>query len=49
MVGNADRYHLLISTSEEVGVKVENEIIENSLQEKLLRIVTFSKLITDCW
>ena len=49
MVGNADKYHLLTSTSEEVGVKVENEIIENSLQEKLLRIVTFSKLITDCW
>ena len=49
MVGNADKYHLLTSTSKEVGVKVENEIIENSLQEKPLRKVKFSKLIMDCW
>ena len=36
MVANADKCHLLASTSEEVGVKIENEIIKNLLQEKLL-------------
>ena len=39
MVANADKCHLLTSTSEEVSVKIENEIIKNSLQEKLLEIV----------
>ena len=39
MVTNADKYHLLTSTSKEVSVKIENEIIKNSLQEKLLGIV----------
>ena len=29
MVANADRCHLLKSTSEEVSVKIENEIIKN--------------------
>ena len=38
MVANADKCHLLISTSEEVSVKIENKIIKNSLQEKLLGI-----------
>ena len=32
MVANADRCHSLTSTSQEVGVKIENEIIKNSLQ-----------------
>ena len=31
MVANADKCHLLTSTSEEVSVKIENEIIKNSL------------------
>ena len=39
MVANADKCHLLTSTSEEVSAKIENEIIKNSLQEKLLGIV----------
>ena len=38
MVANANKCHLLTSTSE-VSVKIENEIIKNSLQEKLLGIV----------
>ena len=33
MVANTDKCHLLTSTSEEVSVKRENEIIKNSLQE----------------
>ena len=44
MVGNADKCHLLISSSEEVSVKIENEIIKNSLQKKLLGIVIDSRL-----
>ena len=40
MVANTVKCHLLTSTLEEVGVKIENEIIKNSLPEKLLRIVT---------
>ena len=31
IVANADKCHLLTSTSEEVSVKIENEIIKNSL------------------
>ena len=38
MVANADKCHLITSTSEEMSVKIENEIIKNSLQEKLLGI-----------
>ena len=38
MVANAGKCHLLTSTSEEVGVKIENEVIKNPLQEKLLGI-----------
>ena len=34
MITNADKRHLLTSTSEEVSVKIENEIIKSSLQEK---------------
>ena len=44
MVANADKCHLLKSTSEEVSIKIENEIIKNSLQEKLLGIVIDSRL-----
>ena len=44
MVANADKCHLLTSTSEEVSVKIENEIIKNSLQEKPLGIVIDSRL-----
>ena len=44
MVANADKGHLLTSTSEEVSVKIENEIIKNSLQEKFLGIVIDSRL-----
>ena len=32
MVANAGKCHLLASTSEDVSVKIENEIIENSLK-----------------
>ena len=38
MVVNADKCHLLTSTSEEVSIKIENEIVKNSSQEKLLGI-----------
>ena len=34
MVANTDKRHLLTSTSEEVRVKIENEIIKTSLEEK---------------
>ena len=44
MVANADKCHLLISTSEEVSVKIENQVIKNSLQEKLLKILTENRL-----
>ena len=44
MVANADKCHLLTSTSEEVSVKIENQIIKNSLQEKLLKILTENRL-----
>ena len=44
MVTNAGKCHLLTSTSEEVSVKIENEIIKNSLQEKLLGIVVDNRL-----
>ena len=36
-VPNADKCHLPTSTSEEVGVNIENEIIKNALQEKHYR------------
>ena len=36
MIANADKCHLLTSTSEEVGVNIENEIIK-----KLLTVETF--------
>ena len=32
MVANADKCHLLTSTSEEVSVNIENELLKNSLQ-----------------
>ena len=44
MVANVDKYHLLTNTSEEVSVKIENESIKNSLQEKLLRVVIDNRL-----
>ena len=44
IVENADKCHLLASTSEEVSVKIEKEIIKNSLQEKLLGIVIDNRL-----
>ena len=44
MVTNDGKCHLLTSTSEEVSVKIENEIIKNSLQEKLLGIVVDNRL-----
>ena len=37
----------LTSTSEEVSVKIENEIIKNSLQEKLLGIVIDNRRILE--
>ena len=39
IVPNAGKYHLLTSTSDEVSVKIENETIKNSSQEKLLGTV----------
>ena len=44
MVANPDKCHLLTRTSEEMSVKIENEIIKNSLQEKLLGIVIDNRL-----
>ena len=44
MVANANKGHLLTSTSENVGVKIENEIIKNSLKERLLGIVIDNRL-----
>ena len=44
LAANADKCHLLPRTSEEVSVKIENEIIKNSLQEKLLGIVIDNRL-----
>ena len=44
MVVNADKCHLRASTSEAMGVKLENEIIKNSLQENLLGIVIDNRL-----
>ena len=38
MVASADKCHLITSTSEEMSVRIENEIIKNSLQEKLFGI-----------
>ena len=44
MVANADKCHLLTSASEKVSIKIENEVINNSLQEKLLGAVIDSRL-----
>ena len=44
MVANADKCHLLTSTSEEVSVKIENGIIKKFLQEKLLGKVIDNRL-----
>ena len=44
MVANADKCHLLTSTSKEVSVKIENEMIKKSLQEKLLGTVIDDRL-----
>ena len=49
IVANADRCHLPASTSEEVSVKIENEIIKNSLQEKLLGIVKDNRLTFEAY
>ena len=43
-IADADKCHLLTSTSEEVSVKIKNEIIKNYLQEKLLGIVIDNSL-----
>ena len=43
-VANADKCDFLTSISEEVSVKIENEIIKNSLQETLLGIVIDNRL-----
>ena len=45
MVANADKRHFLLTTLEEVIAKIENEILKNSLREKLLEIVIDNKLI----
>ena len=47
MVANEDKYHLLTSTSEEMSVKIENEIIKTSLKEKLLGIVIHNRLTSE--
>ena len=44
IIADADICHLLTSTSEEVSVKIKNEIIKNYLQEKLLGIVIDNRL-----
>ena len=38
MITNAGKCHLPTSTSEEVSVKIDNETIKNSLQEKFFGI-----------
>ena len=45
MVRNADKFDLLTSTPEQVGDKIENEIIKNSSQGKLLRLMNKEKAI----
>ena len=45
MVTNVDKCPLITSTSEEVSIKIENEIIKNSLQEKRLGIVIDNRII----
>ena len=44
MVANADKCHLLTSTSKKVNAYIENEIIKNFLQENFLGIVTANRL-----
>ena len=44
MITNADKYHLVTNTSDEVSVKIENEIFKNSLQENVLKIVIDNRL-----
>ena len=44
MVANTGKCNLLRCTSAEVSVKIENLIIKNSLQEKLLGIVIDNRL-----
>ena len=39
MILNANKCHLLIGTSKEVSVEIENEIIKNSLKEKPLGVL----------
>ena len=41
---NVDKCHLLTTISDEVSMKIENEIIKNSLQEKPLGIVIYKFL-----
>ena len=44
IVANVFKCHFLTSNSEEVGVKIENEIFRNFLQENLLGIVIDNRL-----
>ena len=44
MITSTGKCNLLTSASEEVSVKIENEIIKSSLQEKLLGLVIVIKL-----
>ena len=44
MVKNIDKCYLRKSTSKELGVKIENEIMKNSLQENVLGIMIDNRL-----
>ena len=44
MQGNTDKYHVLISTSQKLRVKIGTSQIENSKYEKLLGVNIDSKL-----
>ena len=44
MKANADKCHLLVTTSEERSISVEGEKIQNSKSEKLLRVTIDNKL-----
>ena len=44
MITNVNKCYLITSTSREVGFKIEDEIIKNSLPEKPLEIVIDNRL-----
>ena len=47
MKGNADKYHLLVSTNNTVNIKIDNIDITNSTCEKFLCVKFHHKLTFD--